>query len=397
MQPGLAPDLRRRLVDAPDLQLSQVVALLDAMPSRGAADALIEPLRARLAAIAPARQLSLPRLLFKPLDPVILPASRWRPGMPAIPRTALGPIAAACLARLDDISPIVRSTIAGRSSTEAAAIKAGGAVLWPAAGHILETLPLPVDWSCTTGLPETEFAPIRAGLATVLNHAWALETCRTMAQGPELAVSLRAILSAADARGPLAGLLMAVMLADSALAAAAMVAGAGLAAPLVEAAAQLTLGHADYVVGTLLPTLGLAAAAAQAAKVGALLVAMDTATGPPGLRGTVQRLRQAAEAACQTKLAQALSQDLIPRLKQAGPELPDCEMQALEGVARNMRRLATAGRHFGGGTAADRLLDTAVTEIEAEASNALSSMDRLRLVELLNGSAAALQAAGRLV
>ena len=392
MQAVVTTDIRRQLVDAPDLQLSQVVALVDAMPVRGAADALIAPLRARLASIAPMRQLSLSRLLFKPLDAVILPASRWRRGIPAIPRTALAPIAAACLAQLVEVSAAVRTMIAGRACTEAAAINAGGLMLWPAAAGVLDTLPVPPDW-LATGLAEHDYAPIRAALAVVLHQACTLETCRIMARGPALATAIRVMLSAAGVHGPAtSGVLMAVLLADSALAAAATAAGVG--GPAAEAAAELTLNHADHVIQTLLPALGLASATTQAAKIGALLSALEGQSGPPGQRARVLSLRQAADVACQSRLAQAVSQDLLPKVRQAGGSLSDSEMTGLEGVARGLRRLATAGRQFGGGAAADRLLDNAAAEIAAEAP-VLSPMDRLRLVELLSGSAAAVEFAAR--
>ena len=73
-------EVQRKLHRAANEQLAQVLALVDAMPARGAADALIAPLRARLASIAPARPLSITRLLFRPLDPVITTGPRWKPG-----------------------------------------------------------------------------------------------------------------------------------------------------------------------------------------------------------------------------------------------------------------------------------------------------------------------------
>ena len=65
--------------------------MVDAMPNRGAADQLIAPLRARLAHLRPPRPLRFARLLFLPLDPLIVPAARWRAAQPAIPRTVIPP------------------------------------------------------------------------------------------------------------------------------------------------------------------------------------------------------------------------------------------------------------------------------------------------------------------
>ena len=77
---SLNPAIReasRGLVEARDDQVAQIVAMVDAMPDRGAADHLIAPLRARLARTRPPRPLRFARLLFLPLDP-LLASSVWR-------------------------------------------------------------------------------------------------------------------------------------------------------------------------------------------------------------------------------------------------------------------------------------------------------------------------------
>ena len=86
-------ELQRRLVRAHEAQIKRVVAMVDALPERGAADELIAPLRPRLAQLRPARPLRFCRLLFLPADPLIVPAPQWRPTSLTIPRTALDPLA----------------------------------------------------------------------------------------------------------------------------------------------------------------------------------------------------------------------------------------------------------------------------------------------------------------
>ena len=71
-------DVARTLNAARDEQLARVVAVVDALPARGAADTLIAPLRPRLATLRPTRPLNLTRLLFTPLDPLIVPSAEWR-------------------------------------------------------------------------------------------------------------------------------------------------------------------------------------------------------------------------------------------------------------------------------------------------------------------------------
>ena len=50
--------LNRHLVSAQDAKILKVVAMVDALPQRGEADNLIEPLRARLAQLRPGRPLA---------------------------------------------------------------------------------------------------------------------------------------------------------------------------------------------------------------------------------------------------------------------------------------------------------------------------------------------------
>src|ERR1700712_4282876 len=88
-------EVSRGLAQARDEQILKVVAMVDAMPERGAADQLIAPLRARLAQLRPPRPLRFARLLFLPLDPLIVSALRWRAEQPTIPRSAIPSLAAA--------------------------------------------------------------------------------------------------------------------------------------------------------------------------------------------------------------------------------------------------------------------------------------------------------------
>ena len=85
-------ELRRlggELVSAQDDKITRVVAMLDKLPHRGAADALLVPLRPRLARLRPVRPLTFERLLFTPLDSLILQPADWKRDAPGIPRSAL--------------------------------------------------------------------------------------------------------------------------------------------------------------------------------------------------------------------------------------------------------------------------------------------------------------------
>ncbi len=109
--------LHNSLAQAQDSQITKLVAMVDAMQDRGVIDDLVAPFRTRLAQMRPARPLRFIRLLFTPLDPLIVPAPRWRPESPSIPRTALSAMAEAARATMgDQVAPIDRM-IEGRSTS----------------------------------------------------------------------------------------------------------------------------------------------------------------------------------------------------------------------------------------------------------------------------------------
>ena len=90
------------------------------------------PLRRRLAVLRPPRPLRFVRLLFHPLDPLIVSAGRWRPDQPAIPRTALAPLADCVRGAMPAEASAIEAAINGRTTADADLIAAQGACCGPA-------------------------------------------------------------------------------------------------------------------------------------------------------------------------------------------------------------------------------------------------------------------------
>ena len=395
--PSALPDMRRQLDQARDERLAQVVALVDAMPQRGAADALIAPLRSRLALLAPARPVTAMRLMFSPLDPVIVPGPGWRPGTPTVPRPALGCLGAAVMTRIGPVAQAVQGMIAGMSPQAATAAGARvGVTLWPAAAAVLDALPVPPDWTDTAGLPLGCYDAIRANVAAVLHQAVRLERLAVADPGP----CIGAILADAHARNPAAMAIVLAVLLSHGEAAAVLAASPGSAKAIpgglaalpsaaLDAAAAHALDRADHLLDSVLPAVGLRAAAGHVGDLAALVDAVEGPACRPGLRAQAGRTRQTADQACQARLSQAVQQEMLPRL--IGPPPDDAAMDELEGIARDLRRLARGGRRLGSPAAYDALLTRAAQEIGTAPSAGLCRMDRLRLAELLVGASAALR------
>jgi hypothetical protein len=215
---GLAPTelraVRRSLSDVTDAQLVQVVALIDRMTERGDADTFIAPFRARLGHIGAPRPLRFSRLLFMPLDPVIVAAPRFRAGTPSVPRSALAPFSDVVHAALGARADEIEAAITGHGAEDTETIGRVGAVLWSEAAVILADAPQPAGWAAA-GLPAGIHKPLALGIAAVLEqaatvHAIAVDGAAGL---PLDTPAIDAVLTRAAPRGPVAwSLVLAVLL-----------------------------------------------------------------------------------------------------------------------------------------------------------------------------------------
>lgn len=131
-------DLTERLARAKPEAIRAVVALIDRLPDRGEADALIAPMRPRLALMRDIirRPASLGRVLAHPFEELLVAPDAWRRGSLSVPRTVM-PVAIALAA--EALPEARRREIAARladaAMDDAAAVQEAGASLWPAAAE----------------------------------------------------------------------------------------------------------------------------------------------------------------------------------------------------------------------------------------------------------------------
>jgi hypothetical protein len=98
-------------------------------------------LRPRLGALRPPRPLTLPRLLFRPLDPLIVDEGAWKEGEGTLPRPVLVPLTrlfAATLAPEQHAS--LQAALAAHHFNETSVVEAIGERLWPLAGRFFRGL-----------------------------------------------------------------------------------------------------------------------------------------------------------------------------------------------------------------------------------------------------------------
>jgi hypothetical protein len=349
-------------------KLARVVAMVDALASRGAADEVIAPLRPRLLALRPPRPLRLARLLFLPLDGVILPAAAWRRGSPAVPRSVLAPVATHLRALARPEVAAVEEAAAGATTADSARLLAAGQMLWPLAADRLMHAPPPADWAESAGLQPADFKAIIVNIATVLFCAAELHGIAAgQVANPQEA--LTALVGEAAARRP-AGLptLMAVLLAQWPDCTALLT-----ATERVAGLRQASDAAIDFALGTIAaaPPLppDMAAAELELRRAVLLLEACDgrttqTIERSQRLRDLRQRFEQEARSSFDTALADLAEGD--------------------EARARDLRRFEATARRVGTRTNYDRALRDAVERLRP-GSDDPARMDKLRLVEILAG------------
>lgn len=389
--------LRRSLANAEDAQITRLVAMVDGLAERGMIDDLVAPFRGRLAELRPARPLRFARLLFSPLDPLIVPAPRWRPDAPNLPRTALAPLAEAAHDTMGEDATRIDAMIDGHSTRDGQVIAAAGALLWPSAAQALLRSPVPAGWTRQTGLARGLFGEISANTAALLDQVPSLQALRAAAEvGIALPVhTLGTMLRQVSAARPQAlGLLVALILArlpDAAapLRQAASVIG-GAAAASVRAAteqARASLleqleadgGAEAQVVGAELEEAG-----AEVRRIARLLEGMEA--GGPGMAARIEQLRRRLDSSCRTRFWTGLRTEFLRSLEALVTEADDQAVMRLEAAARGLRALGGEGRRFGSAEVYESLLRQTTDAVKAiPTGGALTQSDKVRLVEILAG------------
>lgn len=367
---------------AQDAQITRVVAMVDALPQRGPADDLIAPLRPRLAQLRPARPFGFKRLLFTPLDPVIVPVAAWRSGTPAVPRTILVPLGRALIAALGD-----DPDGSGYSTLDRDTILVAGTAVWPRAAAMLATLPLPAGWTERSGLPPAEYPMLRDIIAAVLADATTLERTAQCRSPPEDAW-IRAVLHRAAARGPVPlATMMAILLARLPDAAQVLAIASGCQRQSWDQAVTQTLARLEAELQATAHPPDAAQAAMEAARVAALLDGLDQRADTARKR-QLDRIRRDADTLCRRQFDTALASTMAQTNDALTAAHDDATILALEASARDLRRLEAAGRRLGSGDHFDSQLRQAAAALGA-GDSALGLADRVRLVEILAGAEAA--------
>jgi hypothetical protein len=396
--------VRHELLEADNRKLKRILALMDNVSDPAVNQALLDPLRPRLAILRPVRPLRFGRLLLTPLDPLIVPARTWKPGAAAVPRTALGAIFKTVRAELGTEVTSIDRIIERYKFDAPMALTLAGEALWPRAAEILAVAGRPVDWAETGLRPEVwpnlakavaavlARAPQLRGLVQdarmgavewdngaltdILRHsvgeppeAYAMIIRLILLQAPHVTPMLRKI--ASSSRSPVDKIMMRQAIEQE------------MDHALTDM--EASVGFADEI-----GCAGLADATAGVSRMATLLREVELDTDAAVQRPRLKAIREKLNLACQARFATGVSEGLVAPMSAASAPVNGAAQTALESCARDLRRMEIVARKVGDPASYDRQLQRASEAARVAAgSGILTEMRHLRLTEILLSSDAA--------
>ncbi len=397
--------LRQDLRVADDQKIKRVIAMLDGVADPKMNQTLLDPLRARLASLNLERPLRFTRLLFMPLDPVIVAPREWQPDEPSIPRTALAPLAGIVRNGLGAEAIFIDKTIAGRKTSAIQQIALAGEALRPRAAEVLAAAAAPpADWA-ECGLPHKVFQPLTRSIAAVLRRGPQL---RWLLRDAEVGVFESAEQAVADilkdiGKEPPEGcaLIARLILLQSPHAAPLLrrfiASGADQAAKAMVRRAidqgteqMLSDMESDTGLTEEISRGPLANVGAMVRRIATFLHEIEEDSGAPADRPRLHAIRKKLDQACRERFSDGLNTGLLtPLAATAGPVDGNGQI-LMESCGRELRELETAARKVGGAADYDRLLlEASAAVMEAAAAGTLTAVRKLRLIEILEGPEAA--------
>jgi hypothetical protein len=406
LEPGrnAANALSHELRAADDLKIRRITAMLDEVSDAPGKQAILDPIRARLGALKPIRPLRFPRLLFTPVEPLIVAPRAWRAGDITVPRSVLMSLSNVVRAGFGTETSLIDAMIAGHKTDATQVVTAAGAVMWPRAAEILAASSVPADWA-ETGLRSALYPTLASAIAAVLRRApqlrcllldealGALETDRRVIED-----ILRNI-----ADEPADGCAMVLELVLQQAPHAASVLGACVSAvqnPADKAVLQRAMARAmEQVLGRMEGEFGimdeiarvpLAEVGEDVRRVSTFLRAIGDDSSGSAYRPRIKAIRERLDLACRERFATGIAEGLVQPLAAASGQMDKVGQAQLETCARELRTLETVARKVGGAVKYDNLLVQASKTVQAAAgAGTLTPVRQFRLIEILAGSEAA--------
>ena len=375
---------------ASDSVLQQVVAVLEAVPSRALLDPIIEAARPRLKMLRPPRPITFARILFLPFDGAVVPMQGWSAGSAKFPRPALQPIADALRQAMGPAAQEISANLGGRNFFDVLQVDSIGRSLWAEAARLAPSLAFP------KGLPDAGLNPaecaqllgIAAGIWRQAEAIWEAKLAAFSGPSPELVI---AALKGPAQEGQVVFSLALASLLHRAQSPGSVLATAGRLSPIAGNIADEKLDELQRNPLQSLPAEDSVRAAHMAEEYVALLKELETA--PPGRHKdrraiTTPLLQDLATLSLET-IQKIYERQLLPALQGPNDKRRAAAILNIEYLARALRRLDEAGRRAGFLEGFDRIRSTYVQKLKAIMNaldgGGLQRHDVIRFAEILLG------------
>ena len=383
--------ISKRTSLASDAVLQQVVAVLEAVPSRAVLDPIIEAARPRLKLLRPPRPITFARILFMPFDGAVVPLQEWGGNSAKFPRPALQPIADAIREAMGSEAQQISANLGGRNFFDVLQVDAAGRALWAEAARLAPTLALP-NGIPSAGLNAAQSQELLAVAAAIWRHAepiWEAKLAAFSGPSPELVIGA---LKEPAQEGPAVFGMVLTSLLHRAQSPGSVLATAAKLSPLAGSVADDKLTELERAPLAGLPAEDAVRAAHLAEEYVMLLKELENA--PAGYikdRRAAIRAMLGSLANLILETAQKIyDRQFLPALQDPNGKRRAAVVLNTEYIARALRRLEDAGRRAGASEALDRLqlayLQKLKASIDALDGGGLQRQDVFRLAEILLGA-----------
>jgi len=388
-----------RASKASDTVLRQVVAVLDAVPSRAMLDPIIEAARPRLKLLRPPRPITFTRILFLPFDGALVPIEKWKPGSGKFPRIILTPLAEALRSAMGPEAEEINANLGGQNFFDLLKVDQVGRRLWAEAARLTPGLRLQ-EAVPNMGLDAHQCAELLTLATAIWRHAegiWEAKLAAFSGPSPEL---VTAALKGPAQEGQAVFSIALASLLDRAQSPGSVIKTAARLSPIAGSIADEKLDDLAAAPAPCLPTEDPVRAAHMAEEMVSLLKELETA--PPG-RQTDRRsitspllnqIGKASEAAAR----HMVERQLLPALQNPNAKRRAAVVVNIEHLARALRRIEMAGRRAGIVDAFDELEQLYKQKLKATLNaldgGGLQRPDVIRIAEILLGSEQAMVLGG---
>lgn len=391
--------ISKRASKASDAVLQQVVAVLEAVPSRATLDPIIEAARPRLKLIRPPRPITFARILFLPFDGAVVALKAWSLGSAKLPRPALMPIAEAVRAAMGPAAEKISANLGGRNFFEVLQVDSEGRTLWAEAARIAPTLSFPQGLPAA-GLDARQSQDLLELAASIWRHAdgiWEAKLASFSGPSPELVI---AALKGPVKEGQTAFGIALSSLLDRAQSPGSVLATAATLSPIAGSIADEKLEELQRAPPPSLPVEDPARAAHVAEEYVASLKEFEGA--PPGrikdrlavISPLLQQIGLATEEATQ----QIINRQFLPALHEPNAKRRAAVVLNIEILAQALRRLEEAGRRAGRFEVFDNLQLSHAVKLKSILNGldggGLQRHDVIRIADILLGAEKAMAMAG---